>query len=118
MSETVDLKKLGLIKDAEQTVVPPAPVQGLETPIKAPEGMSEEEYLNSPMGRIEQAIAALLFASETFGKRLDQCERYLTYLLAKDPFMGKKINAIAEAAKKAEDVKKETEEKKDDGQTK
>lgn len=103
MSETVDLKKLGLIKDEEVTVKPPTPAQTVEMPITPPQGMNEEEYLNSPMGRIEQAMAALMFASETFGQRLDQCERYLTYLLAKDAHMGPKIAAIAEAAKKEEE---------------
>jgi hypothetical protein len=81
--ENIDLEAMGMLSEA-----PPSE-----------EDKAHAEYLNSPMGRIEQAMAALMFATETFSARIAQCERHLAYLLSKDPVVGPKMREMAEAAK-------------------
>lgn len=72
-----------------------------------PEEMMDQEFLDSPIGRIMQALAGLEMAAAAFESRISQCEIYLTYLLAKDPQVGTKIAEMAKANKEAEqDAKK------------
>jgi hypothetical protein len=94
MTENLDMKALGLVGGEAEEVQEEQLAQESAETIKAVEE-AQEEYLNSPMGRIEQALAALMFHSETFSARIDQLERYVTYLLSKDPSVGDKIKAMA-----------------------
>lgn len=82
------LKEAGVISDQpEQDVLPPE--------------MTDPEFLDSPLGRIVQTLAALELAAQSFSERIATCERYIMWLLAKDQTFGPKIAALDEAAKKA-----------------
>ena len=76
----IDLAKAGLVGASEE---------------KLPDEMMDQEFLDSPIGRIMQALAGLELAAQAFESRIAQCETYLTYLLAKDPQVGAKIAAMA-----------------------
>jgi len=79
---TIDLEKAGLTGSQE---------------IKEealPEEMMDQDFLESPLGMIMQALAGLELAAKAFNARLDQMEQYVTYLLSKDPHMGPKIAQI------------------------
>ena len=67
-----------------------------------PDEMMSEEFLDSPVGRIMQALAGLEVAATAFDSRIAQCEKYIMYLLAKDPHMAPRIAAIAQATKNEE----------------
>lgn len=60
-----------------------------------PSELLDEEFLNSPVGRIMQALAALELAVKSFDARIGQCETYLTYLLSKDPKFAQKIHEMS-----------------------
>ena len=59
----------------------------------------DQEFLDSPLGRIMQALAVLELAAQSMQARISQCETYITYLLAKDPVVGPRIAAMAKATK-------------------
>ena len=82
------LKEAGLLTDVE-------PASAL------PDEMTSPEFLESPLGRIMQSLAALQLAAESFGERISTCERFLMWLVAKDPTMGPRMAELDEAAKKA-----------------
>jgi hypothetical protein len=67
-----------------------------------PNELMDDEFLESPIGKIMQALAGLEMAAKAFETRIAQCEQYVMYLLAKDPLMGPKITAMAKAAQEAE----------------
>lgn len=66
-----------------------------------PQEMTDPEFLESPLGRIMQSLAALQLAAESFSERLSTCERFVMFLAAKDPTMGPRIAELDAAAKKA-----------------
>ena len=66
-----------------------------------PAEMTDPEFLESPLGRIMQSLAALQMAAESFGERLATCERFVMFLVAKDPTLGPSVAKLDEAAKKA-----------------
>lgn len=82
-----DLEKAGLLGDSQDAL---------------PDEMMDEEFLDSPVGRIMQALAGLEMAISAFDSRIGQCETYLTYLLSKDPTVGKKIHEMSKATLAAE----------------
>jgi len=67
-----------------------------------PEELTDEAFLESPVGKIMQALAGLEMAARAFEARIAQCEQYVMYLLAKDPTMGPKIAAMAKATQGTE----------------
>jgi hypothetical protein len=86
---TTDLEKAGLIGSQE----PQADA--------LPEEMMDQEFLDSPVGRIMQALAGLELAAKSFDARLTQMEQYVTYLLSKDPHTGPKIAELMKAERQA-----------------
>ena len=82
---TTDLEKAGLIGTQEPQGEP------------LPEEMMDQDFLDSPVGRIMQALAGLEVAAKSFDARLSQMEQYVTYLLSKDPHTGPKIAEIMRA---------------------
>lgn len=84
-----------LLKDAGLLSDEPQPENVL------PQEMTDPEFLESPLGRIMQSLAALQIAAESFSERLSTCERFLMFLVAKDPTMGPRIAELDAAAKKA-----------------
>ena len=83
------LKEAGLLSDTQQ------PENVLPTE------MTDPEFLESPLGRIMQSLAALQMAAESFSERLSTCERFVMFLVAKDPTLGPSVAKLDEAAKKA-----------------
>ena len=80
-----ELEKAGLVGQEEK------PENAL------PEEMLDPEFLESPIGKIFQALAGLEMAAKAFETRITQCEQYVIYLLAKDPHLGPKIAMMAKA---------------------
>jgi hypothetical protein len=89
----IDLSKEGVTgdNDSSETQEP-----------SLPDELMDEEFLDSPVGKIMQALAGLEMAAKAFETRIGQCEQYVMYLLAKDPTMGPKIAAMAKATTETE----------------
>lgn len=66
-----------------------------------PDEMTDPAFLDSPIGRIMQTLAALELAAQSFSERIATCERWLMWLAAKDPIMGPRIAELNGAAKQA-----------------
>jgi len=90
-----DLEKAGLIGNTQDEG------QAL------PDEMMDEQFLDSPLGKIMQALAGLEMAAKAFEARIAQCETYVTYLLSHDPIMGPKIQAISKASLEAQKAQNE-----------
>jgi len=85
MNKPIDLKEAGLIGKKEVKT--------------EDEAITEVAEL---MRHMESSLASLTIGFQTLNQRIGSLEKYVGYLLEKDPHMGPKIKAQAEALKQNE----------------
>lgn len=94
--QKIDLAAEGLLNSDQ-------PVAG-EQPIASQpgEGPSEEEfieYVNKLLLGLQDSMGSLHIGIRIMNERISQVEKYVSYLLEKDPEIGAKVKAMAAKAK-------------------